>query len=125
MSTPQKSETGRNTARLCIWTIRNHNFLVRRFRLYMWSAAATVLFLAVAGVIKLELALFSILFGALCIVIILWLLIERRKTCLLNIQDPDLKRQAHAAMIEFIRERKDQIKNKGRLLARLRHSFGL
>lgn len=98
----KKARTSKNVAKLCIWTIRNHNFLITRFRLYMWSAVALVLFLSIANVIHLKIALLTILFSALCIVVIFWALIERRKTCLLKIRDPDLRQQAHAAMLELI-----------------------
>ncbi len=116
------AKTSKQVAKLCIWTIRHHNFLINQLRLYMWSAVAVVLFLSIANVIHLKIALLAILFSSLCIVIILWALIERRKTCLLRIQDPDLKQQAHAAMLEFIHDRTDRLKKGEPFWTRLRHT---
>ncbi|MCP4686758.1 MAG: hypothetical protein GY859_01840 [Desulfobacterales bacterium] len=123
MTEYKEAETSKPVAKLCIWTIRHHNYLITQFRLYMWSAVAIVLFLSLANVIHLKAALWAILISVLCIVILLWALIERRRTCLLRIGDSDLKEQAHAAMLEFIHERKDKLKKGGHFWSRLRHTL--
>ncbi len=123
MTELKKAETNEYVAKLCIWTIRNHNYLITQFRLYMWSAVAVVLFFSIANVIQLKVALLAILFSTFSIVIILWALIERRKTCLLRIQDPDLRQRAHAAMLDFIHVRRDRLKKSEPFWTRLRHTL--
>lgn len=89
-------------ARASIWTIVNHNFLAAQIRIYLWSASATVLFFAVAGIIPLHTALYLLLFCGSVIMILLWFLITWRKTILLDIQNPELRKSAHAAMLALI-----------------------
>ena len=102
-------------ARASIWTIINHNFLTGQIRIYVWSASATVLFFAVAGIIPLHIALYLLLFCGSVIMALLWSLIRWRKTILLDIQDPELKKIAHAAMLALIQSkatRPDKMKKK-------------
>lgn len=108
----QKKKTKRSIATVCIWTIRHHDYLVAQIRIYMWSASATVLFLSLAGLIRLETALFSLLFGALSIAILLWTLNEIRRHLLLHIRDPQLKKEAYEAMLAFIQARRHKIKDR-------------
>lgn len=102
-------------ARASIWTIINHNFLAGQIRIYIWSASATVLFFAVAGIIPLHIALYLLLFCGSVIMALLWSLIRWRKTILLDIQNPELKKDAHAAMLALIQSkaiRPDNMKKK-------------
>ena len=92
-------------ARASIWTIVNHNFLAGQLRIYLWSASATVLFFAVAGIIPLHIALYLLLFCGSVIMTLLWSLINWRKTILLDIQNPELKQTAHAAMLALIQSK--------------------
>lgn len=85
-----------------IWTIVNHNFLAGQIRIYVWSASATVLFFAVASIIPLHTALYLLLFCGFAIMILLWSLIRWRKAILLDIQNPEMKKTAHAAMLALI-----------------------
>lgn len=89
-------------ARASIWSILNHNFLAGQIRIYIWSASATVLFLAVASIISLHTALYILLFCGCAMMIFLWSLIHWRKAILLDIQNPELKKMAHAAMLALI-----------------------
>jgi hypothetical protein len=89
-------------ARASIWTIVNHNFLAGQVRIYVWSASAIVLFLSVASIIPLHTALYLLLFCGSALMILLWLLINWRKSILLDIQNPELKKTAHAAMLALI-----------------------
>ena len=102
-------------ARASIWTILNHNFLAGRIRIYVWSAAATVLFLAVASIIPLHTALYILLFCGCAMMALLWSLISWRKAILLDIQNPELKKAAHEAMLMLIHSkasRRDKKKKK-------------
>lgn len=100
METPPKFKSF--LARISIWTIVNHNFLAARIRIYIWSASATVLFLSVASIIPLHIALYTLLFCGCAILILLWSLISWRKSILLDIRDQALRRTAHAAMLALI-----------------------
>lgn len=102
-------------ARASIWTIVNHNFLAGQIRIYVWSAAATVLFLSVASIIPLHTALYLLLFCGCAMMILLWSLISWRKAILLDIQNPELRKTAHAAMLALIHSkasRRNQMKKK-------------
>ena len=92
-------------ARISIWTITHHDFLAAQIRIYVWCASATVLFLSITGLISLQLALHLLLFCGLGILILLWSLINWRRSILLGIQDDDLKLEAHAAMLSLIHAR--------------------
>ena len=99
-------------ARLSIWSIRHHDLIVAHLRIYVWSAAATILLLSLGNFISLSTALYAILFSALSLVILIWLLLERRRTILLSIEDAKLRREAEAAMHAFIYARRDRIGGK-------------
>lgn len=92
-------------ARISIWTIVHHRFLVGRIRIYIWSASATILFLSIARIIPLHTALTTLLFCGCAMLILLWCLINWRKAILLDIDDPALKRTAHAAMLALIKSK--------------------
>jgi hypothetical protein len=99
-------------ARFSIWSIRYHDLLVAHLRIYVWSATATILLLSLANIISLSTALNAILFSALSLAILIWLLLEWRRTILLRIEDPELRRSAEAAMHAFIYARRDRISGK-------------
>jgi len=103
-------ESGRFIERLCVWTVRHHDFVRSRVCLYTWTGTVTVLFFTIAMRISIETALSAILFSGLAVMMILWILIERRKTILLGITDPDLREQAYAAMLSLICSRKHMLK---------------
>lgn len=92
-------------ARVSIWTIVHHDFLAGQIRIYIWTASATVLVLSIFSIIPIEAALSILLFCTLAIMILLWCLINWRKKILVSIQDPELRRCAHAAMLTLIAER--------------------
>jgi hypothetical protein len=115
MNEKKKRGTGKFVAKLCIWTIKNHNLLITHLRLYMWAAVASVLYLCLANRISLQAGLNGILFGGFAIFFILWVLLENRRTCLLNISDPKLKNEAYNVMIAFIAQRQHKLKNQGYL----------
>ena len=102
MNSTKPSKLKSVLARASIWTIINHNFLAGQIRIYVWSASATVLFFAVASIIPLHTALYLLLFCGSAIMILLWWLIRWRKAILLDIQNPEMKKTAHAAMLALI-----------------------
>jgi hypothetical protein len=76
--------------------------------MYVWSAVFVTLVMAFAQIIPLESALHGILVMGLGIGALLWVFIEWRRTLLLNIEDPELKRKAHEAMLVLIGSREGQ-----------------
>lgn len=95
----------KKAAKFCIWTIQQHNYIINRIRLYVWSASATVLFLSLINKIHLQMALHIILFGTISIVVMIWVLLSIRKALLLRINDPELKKIVYEAMLVFISSR--------------------
>jgi hypothetical protein len=98
--------SGKPLVRISIWTIVHHQWLAAQFRLYVWLASATLLLLSIASVIPLQTALYALLFSGLGTLIVVWLLIQWRKSVLLSIRDENLKQAAHAAMLALIRSKK-------------------
>jgi hypothetical protein len=68
------------------------------------SAVSVVLLLSILLPIRLETALHVILYTGLTVIGLLWVLIERRRSWLLGIQDPVLKEAAHQAMIFYLEQ---------------------
>lgn len=108
-TTPKPPVAWQWPARLSIWSIRHHDLLVAHLRIYVWSAAATILLLALGNVISLTTALYAIFGSSLVLFILIWLLLERRRTILLRIKDTALGEEAQAAMLAFIHARRDRI----------------
>ena len=92
-------------ARISIWTIVNHDFLAGRIRIYLWTASATLLFFSVASIIPIRIALYLLLFCGCALMILLWSLINWRKSILLSIRDQAMRQSAHAAMLTLIHAR--------------------
>jgi hypothetical protein len=107
--TPKPSVTWQWPARLSIWSIRQHDLIVAHLRVYVWSATATILLLSLGNVISLSTALYGILFSILGLTILIWLLLERRRTILLRIDDAALREEAQVAMLAFIHARRHRI----------------
>jgi hypothetical protein len=98
--------------RFWIWTIRNHGVIVINIGIYTFTAVAVILILSIGGVIHLQTALNSILFGGLANFMIIWLLLEIRRNHLLKITDPVLRQQVYEEMLIFIYQRKHKLKKK-------------
>ena len=97
-----------------LWTIRRHQAIAAFVTLWMWSSVAGLALLAALGIISADSATKIICIGGFSIVGILWVMIERRKSWLLSIRDPDLKSRAHEAMIRLIALKSTHsTKNKG------------
>ncbi len=112
MKNSSTAKTGKRMARFCIWTIRNHDAIAANIRIYMFAGVAAILFLCIGGVIHLKTALVSIFLGGVSICALLWVLIENRRTQLIRIEDPDLRKEAHATMLMFIEARKHRIEKR-------------
>ncbi len=106
--TRQRSNLPRAThptiAKWCIWSVQNQSWLAGQMSIYIWSATAVVAFLALTGVIALETALWSVFVSGMIICIGIWLLVQQRRIWLLNIQEPELRQQALAAMVKYLNE---------------------
>ena len=90
--------------RLSLWSIRNQSWLAGHVRIYIYAGTALIAFLALAGVITIETAMLSAFCGGLIIMGLIWTLIQQRKAILLNIHEPELRRQAHNTMLEYLHE---------------------
>ena len=97
-----RKSTRNRIARLAIWTIRHQTLIISRLIRYIWAAALITLLLALAGVITLDAAIYSIFIGGMMILVLFWIAVERRKTWLLHIRDPYLRSEAHHAMLQYI-----------------------
>ena len=89
--------------RLSIWSLKRHDHLISVLRMSMWSYSAVVLLAAVAGRLDLQAALRIIGFGGLSVVVLLTGLLLTRKNVLLSLEDPQLKKEAHHAMLDLMR----------------------
>lgn len=98
--------------RFWIWTIKNHNVIIVNIGMYTFTAVAAILFLCIVGVIHLQTALNSILFGGLGNFALIWLLLEIRRNHLLKITDPELRQKAYEEMLIFIYQRRHKLKKK-------------
>ena len=88
-----------------LWTIRRQHHISATIRTQLMSAVSVVLLLSILLPIRLETALHVILYTGLTVIGLLWILIERRRSWLLGIQDPVLKETAHQAMITYLKQR--------------------
>jgi len=101
-------------AKWCIWSVKKQTWLALRVSIYIWSATAAVVLFTLAGVIALKTALWSIFISGVIIFISIWLLIQQRRIWLLNIRDPELRQQALAAMVIYLREIKHTVPQQSR-----------
>ena len=112
--------TGVRTARFCIWTVLNQDLIAAHFRVYMVFGTLTVLLLHLAGKIGTEVALGGLFISGISIMILVYVLIQARKRCLLAIQDPELREIAHEAMMIYLYRKKLTVREKQFLRKRLR-----
>jgi hypothetical protein len=61
-----------------------------------------IAFLALAGVISIETAIFAACFGGGIVAGLIWTFIQHRKSILLNIRKPEVRDLAHRAMLEYL-----------------------
>lgn len=89
-------------AKWCIWSIANQSWLAGRIRIYIWGAVAALAVFILTGLISPETALASMFVSGVVVATALWLLIRQRRIWLLHIQEPELRRQALAAMVTYL-----------------------
>ena len=89
-------------AKWCIWSVENQSWLAGQMTIYIWIATAVVAFFTFLGVIALKTALWSVFVSGVIICISIWLLAQQRRIWLLNIQEPELRQRALAAMVNYL-----------------------
>jgi len=89
-------------AKWCIWSVENQSWLAGQMTIYIWSATAVVAFFTFLDVIALKTALWSVFVSGVIICISIWLLAQQRRIWLLNIQEPELRQRALAAMVNYL-----------------------
>ena len=89
-------------AKWCIWSVANQSWLAGQIRIYIWGAVAVLAFLILTGFVSTETALASMFVSGVIIAAAIWLLIRQRRIWLLNIQQPELRRQALAALVAYL-----------------------
>jgi hypothetical protein len=95
----------RKRANFFLWTIRRQHHISAIIRTQLMSAVSVLLLLSILLPIRLETALHIILYTGLTVIGLLWVLIERRRSWLLGIQEPVLKETAHQAMITYLSQK--------------------
>jgi predicted ATPase len=73
-------------------------------RIYLYAGSVLIAFLALAGVISIQTALLSAFCGGLIIMGLIWTLIQQRKAILLNLEEPEVRKRAHQAMLAYLHE---------------------
>jgi hypothetical protein len=89
-------------AKWCIWSVANQSWLAGKIRIYIWGAMVALAVFILTGLISPETALTSMFVSGAVVAIALWLLIRQRRIWLLHIQQPELRRQALAAMVTYL-----------------------
>lgn len=105
MKTLQDNPPKGRFAHLLIWTIREQNLIAYHVRIYVWSGVIILLLLTLSQKISLETALYALLVSGVIIGLGLWIAIERRRSWLLRINDPDLKQEAYDAMLTYLAQK--------------------
>ncbi len=98
-STPKP---GTAWARAMLWSILYQDRLAHWLRIYVGLLVAFVVFMGMVGIITLDAALQIIFFGGVGLSSGLVFFIRKRRSWLLAIEDPSLKRLAHASMLAYL-----------------------
>jgi hypothetical protein len=91
-------------AKWCIWTVAHQSWLAGQIRIYIGGGVAVLAVFTLTGVISPRTALTSMFISGAIFAATIWLLIRQRRIWLLRIQDPDLRRQALAAMVAYLND---------------------
>jgi hypothetical protein len=97
-----RHETPPIVAKWCIWSVANQIWLAGQIRIYIWGGMAVVAVFTLTGLISPQTALTSMFISGTIIATTLWLLIRQRRTWLMNIQQPELRKKALAAMVLYL-----------------------
>lgn len=92
------------SVKLCIWSIRHQAWLAGQVRIYIVAATLLVAFLALADVISIETAMLSAFCGGVVLLAVIWTLVQQRRSILLKIQEPEVREEAHNAMLAYLRQ---------------------
>ncbi len=95
----------RKKADFFLWTIRRQRQIAAVIHTQLTAAVAVALLLTILLPIRLETALRAIFLGGMAVIALVWVLIERRRSWLLGIDDPALKETAHRAMIAYLKQK--------------------
>ncbi len=120
MNDARTPTTGGRIIKFCIWTLRHQTLIAQQIRIFIWGGTLLILFLALSGHISLDAALHSIVISLVSISLLIWLLIMARRKSLLNVRDPELRKFAHTALLDYICQRRLTAWEK----ALLREKFG-
>jgi hypothetical protein len=102
MNQRKPQHVGPILAEFFLWAIRRHQAIATFITFWMWTSVAGLVIVALLDIISTDTATKIIFIGGFSIVGILWVMIERRRSWLLGIHDPELKMRAHEAMIRLI-----------------------
>jgi hypothetical protein len=89
-------------AKWCIWSVANQIWLAGQIRIYIGAGTGVLAFFALTGFLSLQTALTAMFFFGMIMAVTLWLLIRQRRIWLLHIRQPELRRQALAAMVNYL-----------------------
>ncbi|RJQ75539.1 MAG: hypothetical protein C4519_15625 [Desulfobacteraceae bacterium] len=88
-----------------LWSIRYQDRIAHYFRLAVILGMTIVAFMGVVGVVSLDAALRTFIYGGLFISCVVFYLIIKRRAWLLGIKDPELREQAYRAMLTYLATR--------------------
>jgi predicted lysophospholipase L1 biosynthesis ABC-type transport system permease subunit len=102
MNRSNPAKTKSRFERLMIWSILYQDQVAHHVRLLIGGGAAIAALMAMARIISLDAALRLIFYGGVIFSCVLWIFIQKRRSWLLGITDPDLKREAYAVMLAYL-----------------------
>ena len=85
-----------------LWSILYQDRLAHQLRVSVGVAVISIVFMGMVGIVTLDAALQLIFFGGVGLTVSLMFFIQKRRSWLLNISDPNLKRLAHASMLAYL-----------------------
>lgn len=103
-----------------IWTILNQDLIAHHIRIYTYSAVAIIMLLTISQIISLDMALFCLFGCGLVFGLGLWVAIERRRSWLLGVTDPILKKEIYSAMLAYLACKSHDGKRDGALSSKLK-----
>ena len=85
-----------------LWSILYQDRLAHQLRICVAVAVAVIVFMGIVGIVSFDGALRFIFFSGVGLSASLMFFIQKRRSWLLSIEDPDLKRLAHASMLAYL-----------------------
>ena len=90
-------------ARAMIWSILYQDQISHCVRTSILMGAMVVSLMWLVGLITFSAAFWSLLYGGLALSGVLWFLIDKRRTWLLNLKDPQLRDLAYRSMLAYVK----------------------